>query len=301
VTLGRVLAIVFDEYKLFGQAALERFDMQYWMSPQVNNHHLHSAVSLAATKATPKGRHVRQTFELGHGQSRPMQHPGVSDFASKAGDLATLPVDNHLDATKNADTDIQDLSEQAKADKADLKHEFKVDSKMDFQNLMRLSVISDNVTDINLKPLSSPGKEFGVDRPLKSMMPAYGGITGVGTRRYMTMPAPLSTILETSDDMPSYSERNDSRIGTRMDAAGDVIASDHIVRPVYASNTKQMRRPKVVKGLGVELESSTKQKDQSKSMRSVDRIITSDDILTSMGDAYLDNLPTLEGLASTSR
>ena len=65
-----------------------------------------------------------------------------------------------------------------------------------------------------------------------------------------------------------------------------------------------MRRPKVVRGVAFDSETSSNPQpnvNQPMTGRAAEQIITSDDILASMGDAYLDKLSSLEGLTSTSR
>ena len=158
---------------------------------------------------------------------------------------------------------------------------------------MRLSAAGDSDQELNLKSSNDRfGKDFGMERSSKALIQAYGGISGVGGRRYMTMPAPLSTILESSDDMPSYSESNDAKGSAVTDLSiPSVIESDLAASTALS---KQMRRPKVVKGTGIVPETCL----QPNIARPAST--TSDDILASM-DAYLDNLSSLEGLTSTSR
>ena len=300
VYLGRVLALLFDEYKLFGQLALETFSSQNWSSAKVNNNH--GGVSVPTNKSPPKGRHVRHTFELpvGYGHLRTLHNPGVSSFSSTAGDLAMLPTDSPVDATTVPwSSEIPSVMEQKINDIVHAKPEFKVDSKHDFQTLMRLSAVGDDSHELNLKsPKNKSGKDFNVERPSKALVQAYGGVSGAVGRRYMTMPSPLSTILESSDDMPSLSERNETKRNTQI----DMFDPSSGFKDMTASTTssKQMRRPKVVKGVGFDTVTNT-QLHSKESIRATEQIITSDDILASMGDAYLDNLSTLEGLTNTSR
>lgn len=292
VYLGRVLALLFDEYKLFGQLALETFDNQHWSSSEVNNNNRFD-VNATTKKSPPKGRHVRSTFELpvGHGQLRTSTNPGVSNFTSTAGDLATLPGTSRVDSTKPSE--IRNVVDQISDEIATAKPDFKVDSKQDFQTLMRLSAAGDSDQELNLKSSNDKfGKDFGMERSSKALIQAYGGISGVGGRRYMTMPAPLSTILESSDDMPSYSESNDAKGSAVTDLSIPSVIDSDLAASTALS--KQMRRPKVVKGTGIVPETCL----QPNIARPAST--TSDDILASM-DAYLDNLSSLEGLTSTSR
>ena len=301
VYLGRVLALLFDEYKLFGQLALETFDSQYWYSAELNNNN-NDGVNEPAKKSPPKGRHVRHTFELpvGYGHLRTLHNPGVSSFTSTAGDLAMLPTDGPVTSTNMPISSEIQNSEQKIDDLANDKPEFKVDSKHDFQTLMRLSAVGDDDHELNLKSSNgNSSKDLGMERPSKALIQAYGGISGVGGRRYMTMPAPLSTILESSDDMPTLSERNDSKGNTQIDTfTGNLGVVDKDVT-ASKSSSKQMRRPKVVKGVDFDSETNSHLRHM-KSSQTTEQIITSDDILASM-DAYLDKLSAFEGVTSTTR
>jgi hypothetical protein len=295
VYLGRVLALLFDEYKLFGQLALEKFDIPHWCSEvvQVDRNRNHGASTLPAKKSPPKGRHVRHTFELpvGYGHLRTLPCPGVSSFTSTAGDLAMLPSESPIDVSseKRSTSSVEPKMD----DIVRVKSEFKVDSKNDFQTLMRLSAVGDDDHEVNLKSPEKSMQDVSVERPSKASIQVYGGGSGGGGRRYLTMPAPLSTILESSDDMPSLSERNESRRNTHADMF------NHGDKDITASTalSKQMRRPKVVKGVDTEI---SLQLQNTKKSLATEQIITSDDILASMGDAYLDKLSALEGLSTSS-
>jgi hypothetical protein len=297
VILGRVLALVFDEYKLFGPLALEQFDLQYWCSEEANKL---SFGKKTTKKSPPKVRHVRQTFELGQGLwVRPAQ---LATFNSTAGDLATPASAETRSDILNVSwsKSIESSSEQGNIQKEVVQHEFKVDSKFDFQNLMRLSTASDEIDDIKVKPSRDrDGKDYGADRSTKGLMQAYGGIPNVAGRRYMTMPAPLSTILESGDEPLNHDFKASVRVDTKEINANEVITF------TTTNISKQMRRPRVVKSTDQSLDSTKKKQAQlefpKKPSSTTEGIATSDDTLTSMGDAFLDRLTALEGLNTSTR
>jgi hypothetical protein len=302
VVLGRVLALLFDEHKLFGHQAIEKFDLEHWCSLEVNKQFTSAALT---KKSPPKVRHVRQTYELGHElESRSLQNSaGASNISSTAGDLATLPKSESTEATTlSGPLGIEFGKGQHTVERASAKAELKVDSKFDFQSLMRLSAASDEDDEINLKSGNEfSAKDFGMERPTKALIQAYGGISGVGGRRYMTMPAPLSTILEGADDMPIFSERQESTSSELKDKAN---SNDTNVVAGTTSAAKQMRRPRVFKGFMLDAESSKSTPPQGlsdKASRISDGTLATDDDLTSMGDAYLDKLSGLDGLSSCTR
>jgi hypothetical protein len=296
VVLGRILALMFDEHRLFGHQAIEKFDLEHWCKLETQNR---SDSSVPSKKSPPRGRHVRQTYELGHEIGpRSTQNFGMSNFLSTAGDLATVPKAESK-SVRPVEIEFEKIESSSK-EVASVKSDVRVDSKRDFQSLMRLSAASDEDDKISLSSeIEQREKDFGMERPTKALLQAYGGISGVGGRRYMTMPSPLSTIIEGADDMPSFSERNDSKASCRMKE--DFSRSN--THAGLVGMAKQMRRPRIVKGGFLEeigSKPSLVEGIPDNPPRISDGNTATDDDLTTMGDAFLDKISGINGLSTAT-
>lgn len=298
VVQGRVLALLFDESKLFGQQAGEKFDESHWLSSEVWKP---TNGSPPSKKAPPKRRgHVRQTFELGNDIApRAAPSSSVANFVSNAGDLATLPKPWRADSAGlpwpfeiefGTSRDVGDLT-------ASLKPDVKRDTKFDFQSFLRAAAASSDVeVEINVKPGSDRSKSF-VERggPAKALMQAYGGLPTGSNRRYMTLPAnTLSTIPELGDDTLNFVESNDTTSTQHENSVKCLQASENnVVASLPTRSTRQMRRPRVAKGVSLCLPAENEQtptETQNSSTPLAGLVPTSDDDVTTMGDAFLDRL-----------
>ncbi|ACI65622.1 predicted protein [Phaeodactylum tricornutum CCAP 1055/1] len=248
VALGRVLALVFDEERLFAEQAVEVFDQSHYSfedSSQYQKRQNHSY------KKTPKkGRHVRQNFALLNNDTSGRQNNQKNlTFPGKKADLVdfrqgtvTVPLSAQVsdmgESTKDS-TWNPVKSDEGSSKSSSSTHEHKVDSKSDFQSALRIATSEDD-SDISIE-------NTGVKRAA-AMIQAFNGASR-GNRKWMTAPAiALSTIKESEDadanDSEIFEERQQMKLSSySRDSLDDeiVLNSDNKVRP------KQMRVPKVQK------------------------------------------------------
>jgi hypothetical protein len=293
---GRILALLFDEGKLFGQQAIEKFDETYWGSSEVRRS---TSGSPPSKKSLPKRRgHVRQTFELGNDITpRATPSSSVSNFPSTAGDLATLPKPWRADAAGlpwpfeiefGIAQNVGDIMEPPQQD-------VKLDTKFDFQSFLRAAAASsDEEVDINMKSRGEGSKYIVGKVPAKALIQAYGGIPIGSNRRYMTVPAStLSTIPEQGDDAFNFAESNETTTTQHeksVNGPQDYIESD-VVASLLTRSTKQMRRPRVAKVSSSNAPAENMQRPEENQNGSTPRtglVPTSDDEVTTMGDEFLD-------------
>jgi hypothetical protein len=294
VTLGRVLALLFDERKLFGQQAIEKFDEHHWFSPVMMGTASSSPVS---KKSPPKRRgHIRQTYELGNDIVPAAATSIVSSFPSTAGDLATI--------VKPERTDLMGLPwnfeiefETSRVTVVPPKPDVKLDTKSDFQSFLRAAEASYD-EEISVSAPARTLQDAGV-ADSKALIQAYGGLTGGINRRYMTVPASLlPTILEQGDEAPQAADGHGAKQDSALSVSGhpqERVDSDN-GQHVQPSSTKQMRRPRVTKGgsLDVETEKQLSSKETRSDVQvSLGRVLASEDDMKTMGDAFLDKLSGL--------
>jgi hypothetical protein len=299
VLLGRVLALLFDEKKLFGKQAVEKFDDTYWYSAEVLRP---TGGSPPSKKSPPKRRgHVRQTYELGNDIApRAASSSSVSNFPSTAGDLATLRNPRRTETTGTPRSiEIEFGTTQDVEDKVRPKPDVKLDTKSDFQRFLRAATVSsDEEVDVNLKSEGERNRS-GVESagPTMALIQAYGGISAGSNRRYMTVPATtLSTILEQGDDAFRFAESNETQItqGGKISPSSDVLQHSDDgdwVTSLSKRSTRQMRRPRVTKGgsLNNEAEKQLAPKEaQNAATPRTGLVPTSEDEVKTMGDAFLD-------------
>lgn len=312
VVLGRVLALLFDEKKLFSRQAFEKFDDQYWCSADVRKSGGGSPPSKQSLPTKRKG-HIRQTYELGNGIAPRTSQPSsfISNFSSTAGDLATLSKPEKTDATSAPWSFADEFGTPHVVQVHLKKSDVKIDSKYDFQSFLRAAAASSSdEADID-RNVGSRRRANGVAGPTKSLIQAYGGIAGSGNRRYMTVPATtLSTILEQGDDASvrhdsfndtegnsafSNAERDDTFLAQGSNrlpevGAGRISDDGDLVSGVSQRSTKQMRRPRVTKGGSLDAETMKKLTPRASQTDFARLVPTSDDDVTTMGDAFLDRL-----------
>lgn len=237
VTLGRVLALQFDEAKLFGDQAKEVFDPAAWGS--------HAEMEAVSEKVLHKRSHVRRNYDLFNDMPTrdgdaisPTTLPestGANSPPTKVSVVTTTPIPTNKAASDDyllgaiPTLGFEQLTPESSPTKT---RDVKIDSKTDFQSALRAAELDNDI-----------------DRPegdgaaaAKAMIQAFSGnITG--SKRWMTAPSPaLSTIRETedSDDLEDLAGSVvPSRIPVQeMDILDQEFSLNAVKRPV-----KRMRVP----------------------------------------------------------
>lgn len=277
VVLGRMMALIFDEQKIFSEHAQETFDVEYWQS-FLNTQHTGNSPSSKKTQQKKK-RHVRSTYDLASEiPSRPSNsaQSQVSARRSSAGDLATLPKPKYQEEW----SDMFDFRAVGDSEKSShqTKPEPKVDSKSDFQSFLRAAAAeaSDEVVET---------KERRSNDHLREQAQSFSTSFGGPGRRFNTMPPnALTTIPESENgDDTNRSIYDQESQSSLSNLSLDGLAAEIIdVEP-----QPQMRRPKVNK---------PPQGDSKENLISSDLTarnlvpLQSDDQIESMGTAFLDTI-----------
>jgi hypothetical protein len=195
LTLGRVVALVFDENLLFGEQAVEDVDDEYWATILDTND------KTKKRKSPRKGRHVRNNFELFNEiHAKPSVELNDKDFLSSvAGELAGP-------ARRRSDTGLSPSSISVTDGEAI--GEIKVDSKSDFQSFLRAAV-ADSSGDNDIVQKDRTVAKSG-SAAADAMISSFQNASNDRSRRWMTMPAPggLSTIRE-SETLSPIRENHD--------------------------------------------------------------------------------------------
>jgi hypothetical protein len=207
VTLGRVVALLFDERKLFGELAVEDIEEKYWV--ELLNPTKKKVESAKNRKSPRKGRHVRNTFELSDvNEIQPREELGDRDLLSSlAGELAgpkrgkrapsTTRSENAFGSSlmpfspfsaEFAKTSGGPSPEEITTEKTSIegtssrKSDFKIDSKSDFQSALR-AVQADSEEDVDRVERDST-------RAADAMMQGFTGLPNKSSRsKFFTMPA----------------------------------------------------------------------------------------------------------------
>jgi hypothetical protein len=276
LTLGRILALFFDEQTLFDGQASEVFDHEYWNglidSAQNEN-------SPSSKRSQPKKkRHVRSNYDLA--SELPSRAPNVSQsqvsstISSAAGDLATMPKPKFQENVSENWTSLLDFNGMDNAKGTSLNQGPKLDTSFDFQTLLRAAAADG---DLETQYLGSASTDH-----LSSQGQSYSGLHG---RRFHTMPLnSLTTIIESEngeDTSQSYYDPQNTRSnGTNILATGSV--------EVEAQSQPQMRRPRMRKPvLDASLDDASSNSDQG---RKSFVPLQSDDQIEFMGAAFLDTI-----------
>lgn len=263
-TLSRNLAVVFDEYALFGEGAQE-----FFISKSLSK--LTKELDSGASTAMKRRQHVRSTFEF------------LSETTSDGGDTVDTRFSENVSSRKNrffggltsmgttferddtpesSDRIINRTSAVLTSDDEEI---IKVDSVTDFRSALKAG-FDEMDDDAPIFDGSQSGSEAAM-----SLVKAFSGPLAM-SRRWMTAPVPgLATIREDADD--GLEEGANAFLGSapaKQVLKGPLDSSletDLFVKPTKSA-VKQMRVPKIRKtpkdeggGIGVNLpgaEESTK-------------------------------------------
>lgn len=283
VMTGRVMSLIFDEERLFGDQASELFVREDWTSIYPKTMDDTSPVS----KPPPSKRkgHVRSTYDIAHDVGSLDMPSSNSLFSTAAGDLAALP--------KPSDRKAFDFfevgSEQSNAppqSSVPSTTKATVDTKSDFLKYLRIANAEyDDEVDVDLSAVKSKAK-----KSLGSQASSLGSMSlgGGGKRRYNTLPASLAPIFETEfgDDSTSFADFSDSFVGDKSESMpqspgekDDFVVVD---QGSFPKSSTKMRRPRV---------RPLPEETQEKTAETVPATRTaSDDDIESMGSAYLDRI-----------
>jgi hypothetical protein len=269
VTLGRVLALIFDEQKLFGPQATEAFDPETWKTPTEKE-----AEVKPGKAAAKKRRHVRQTYDL-FNDMPPRDDPETFDSLSLSlGSPSSL--NTQVETKRQFNFEAPDGTSTRSRD-------VKIDSKNDFQSALRAAASDDDFD----RP-ESDGAEAA-----QAMIQAFSGIGGGSTRRWMTAPSRgLSTIRETSDDSESFGNNTRDNVGSSLTENSETDSFDSkLVFNGPKRNVKQMRVPKLQKSATLNPTTMAALKPEPQEFNSIDSPNTlprSDEEIENAGTAFLD-------------
>jgi hypothetical protein len=196
VTLGRVLALIFDEQKLFGPQAAEAFDPETWKTTAEKE-----AEVKPGKAAAKKRRHVRQTYDLFNDMPPRDDSETFDSLSLSFGSPSSRTTQVETKSTGGSLSDMAGMKGQFNFEHPDgpstRSRDVKIDSKNDFQSALRAAASDDDFD----RP-ESDGAEAA-----QAMIQAFSGIGGGSSRRWMTAPSRgLSTIRE-SDDSESFGNK----------------------------------------------------------------------------------------------
>jgi hypothetical protein len=291
VSLGRVIALLFDEGALFGEQAEESFDKEAYAS--VSDPDGGSAKKPVSGKTeTPKKapaekrrRHVRSKYEffnngsleshehqpsddlllgaassLGAGSSLSGRNGDDFKFSSRtmpafrsssdslAKAAAALDAFNDKNETEAAES-VSDEAAEIQTEPEDFQLDFEMDSVSDFRSALQAGSTETDGNDELYEGPTSSGASAAI-----AMIRAFSG-TSVGSRRWMTAPAPnLATITEAHDGDeeggPNVNREERLALEPRKPAGPlDSLDTELFLRPT-GSSVKQMRVPKTKKSVG---------------------------------------------------
>jgi hypothetical protein len=281
VTLGRVLALVFDERKLFGRQVMEAFDPETWKHPTEKE-----AEAKPGKAAAKKRRHVRQTYDL-FNDMPPREDPGAFDMQSPAKVPSTA---NQVDTKSFGGSLAGALDFEASGGPSTRSRDVKIDSKTDFQSALRAAASNED-----FDRLESDGAGAA-----KAMIQAFSGVGGGSSRRWMTAPSRgLSTIRETEDVDSVYNGM--SAIVESLpsqDLEADSFDKELVLNTPKRS-VKQMRVPKFLKSATLNPTAIAAMKPEPKELLLTDAQSTlprSDEEIENSGTAFLDVIGKSLGL-----
>jgi hypothetical protein len=330
VSMSRMIALIFDEGKLFGKQAKESFSFNPEALFSAGDQKVSVAQSERPEKRVPKEkrrRHVRSNFEFfnnvsqlsGSAEGVDKRSPEeVTEFlfgnASSSSSLLgenlkelrdkdfqfhsrTLPhslrATKHSDETTNVDVvGPGDLSGVSNPDTGNIK----MDSASDFRSALEAGNLEAG-NDAMYEGPTNGGASAAI-----AMIKAFSG-TPMGSRRWMTAPTPgLATIREDADgDNSGRGALSISKNSPPKKSQGplDSLDTELFLRP-SGSSVKQMRVPKVNKsGASIEVKappSIEKTDSEENSKASLKSLPGSDEEIESAGTAFLDVIGRSLGL-----
>ena len=256
VTLGRVIAFLFDERKLFGQAAYEILDEEQWIVTKASTDESSKGPSSAPqSRKIPKRRHVRQNYDL-FNDLPPREESSTLDALSPNGTIAapilmrgtSAPALHSSPPRFSSQSPLADATSKDKQP-AQPKVEMKIDTKSDFQSALRAAAAA---PDDTFHKSESDGRNKA-----QAMLDAFSGVSG-GNRRWMTAPTrALSTIRELedgdADEVEATLIASEGTSETRTDSMSSSGGShkdsldEELVVSSPKKSVKQMRVPRVKK------------------------------------------------------
>jgi len=228
VVIGRLLALLFDERRLFGPQALESFDDELWLSKDLPG--MNSVASSPADKPK-KRRHVRQTFEL----FNDIQGRDETTESEVAASQATTPRSSNTLHVNTNHADTLEVSTKAPWVDEDSSEKPKPDSKSDFQSALRAAISEDDGDGLE-------GSAGDGGKTAMAMIQAFSSVSG--GRQFMTAPGrALSTIRET-DDVDESNDNIDERDISGLGSGDSTPGNDGNTAPSATKKpVKQMRVP----------------------------------------------------------
>jgi hypothetical protein len=284
VTLGRVLALVFDEQKLFGRQATEAFDPETWKTPAEKE-----AEAKHGRATSKKRRHVRQSYDL-FNDMPPREDLGSPSSPTKGPSSATQV------ETRSTGSSLPGMAGtkghfdfEAPDGPSTRSRDVKIDSKNDFQSALRAATSDD---DFDRPESDGAGAA-------QAMIQAFGGI-GVGSnRRWMTAPSRgLSTIRE-SDDGESFGNKMRENVESFSDEQAETDSFDsELVLNATKRTVKQMRVPKLQKSATLNPTTMASLKSEPKELLPMDssNTLPRDEEIENAGTAFLDVIGKSLGL-----
>lgn len=292
VTLGRVLALIFDEQKLFGHQGTEAFDPETWKTPAEKQ----ADAEATHGKASKRRRHVRQSYDL-FNDMPPREDPGAFDSLSLSLGSRSSPRQGSSSSSQ-VETKSKGISLSGTEGKKELfdleapgsptrSRDVKIDSKNDFQSALRAAASDD---DFDRPESDGAGAA-------KAMIQAFSGISGGSSRRWMTAPSRgLSTIRESDDGDNKMMEDVES---PSIEPAETDSFDSEIVMNATKRNVKQMRVPKLQKSATLNPTTIAALKPEPNELLSIDSASTlprSDEEIENAGTAFLDVIGKSLGL-----
>lgn len=275
VTLGNVLALLFDEEAIFGHGITEVLgDSDLWLkstnkangakntdkSTTSSEPDTPPATEESTAKPKRKNRHQRHTFEFRTSVDVSDPTSALSDFSFGASSGPTsrgrsysaeetstpssfsLPKPSIVSRSRTAPSSGIDTKAGSDLDMSHLsppsrpKSSLKADSVADFKSNMEIG-LSENTENSFDDPLTASN--------VSSLMQKFGGMSGAGKNRWRTAPAPnLMTIREDEPPTEEPPPLPPTKELVPDDGPEDSVASEMVLQQKKTS-TKQMRVPKI--------------------------------------------------------
>jgi len=236
VTLGRVIALTFDEQKLFGTLSTELLDEDLWSSK--GSSETRSSTS-SPSERQRRRRHTRTNYDIFNDMPPRDETISTEFISSQAGALHSPSRSPKRGGSPGLDAKEvwrDELIREKASNPESPKRPIKLDTKLDFQSALR-SVASDDDSD--------GMEDMGVHVASSAMLQAFGENPS-GNRRWMTLPSRgLSTIKESTDDNDELEAVVDEGEMTETVARSrkDPGEEEPMIKTMK-KNVKQMRVPR---------------------------------------------------------